>query len=320
MSYSGRKINYTLRPAKNVERKMICEYLRNAGKAFDISEYRYLGFGASYFSDFILFHNEFNIRNMISMEKCTDIRDRFEFNKPYGNIEIIYGEAEELLKTQISWNNKTKDIIWLDYDDIFEKGKINQIEYCVNKIVSGSFLLVSFNSSIKPDENGDRMPQVKELFDEDKLPVNLKEKDLDGSEIHKFYHKIMRICMEKAMLEKNSRYIEECDKYSYKQIMFYKYKDAAPMLTLGYVFYKNSDIDKINQCKFDKLAFFAEDDEPYSIDVPNFTQKEIQSINKMLPNKEEIKASMKFISSADIEKYARIYRYYPHFLETNFTN
>lgn len=320
MSYSGRKINYTLRPAKNVERKMICEYFRYINKIFDISEYRYIGFGASYFSDFILFHNELNIKKMISMEKCKDIEERFEFNKPYGNIEIMYGDAEDVLQSGITWDNATKDIIWLDYDEIFDKDKVNQVELCIKKIVSGSFIIVSFNSSIKANDEGKRMPQIKAMFDGEKLPTFLSEKDLDTNVIHKFYYKIMKICIEKALYEKNSKYVEECDKYDYKQVMFFKYKDGAPMLTLGYIFYKNSDYEKIQQCKFERLDFHITGDVPYDIDIPNFTQKEIQSINKMLPDVDLIKRTMSFIHEKDIEKYSRIYRYYPHFLETSFTN
>jgi hypothetical protein len=55
MSSSYRKINYTLRPAKNIERKMLCEAFHKLHPFGKVQNYRYIGFGSTYFSDFILF-------------------------------------------------------------------------------------------------------------------------------------------------------------------------------------------------------------------------------------------------------------------------
>lgn len=49
MSDSGQKINYTLRPAKCVERKILCELLIKFKTPIPIHEYRYIGFGSFYF-------------------------------------------------------------------------------------------------------------------------------------------------------------------------------------------------------------------------------------------------------------------------------
>ena len=61
MSDSGRAINYSSRPAKGVERKLICELVDKFPKPNSINKYRYIGFGSFYFADFILFHNQLNI-------------------------------------------------------------------------------------------------------------------------------------------------------------------------------------------------------------------------------------------------------------------
>ena len=318
MKNSGWKINYALRPAKSVERKLVCEIMRQINISFRLSDYRYIGFGASYFTDFILFHNELHIKNLVSLEKYEEKKERFEFNKPYGYITIKYGESSQVLDKQIEWDSETKDIIWLDYDSVLDVDKINDIELCINKIISGSVVLVSFNASIKGNEAGKRIPVVEEIFDKDKLPLKISEKDLDPIDIHKFFHNLLEISIEKALYEKNSKYVEKCDQYSYKQIMFFKYKDGAPMLTLGYIFYKNSDKGKIDNCNFELTEGYIGSNEPYVIDIPNFTAKEIQEINRHIPDVEQIQRSLEFLSETDIEKYLKIYRFFPHYRETSY--
>lgn len=317
MKNSGWKINYALRPAKGVERKLICEILRKVNNSFLMSDYRYIGFGSCYFSDFILFHNELNIKKLISLERYDDKKDRFEFNKPYGYVNMKYGESSYVLDRQIEWDSETKDIIWLDYDSALDSAMINDIELCVNKIVSGSIVILSFNSTIQANEKGERKPAIYERFDVNKLPVTFGEKDLDPVVCYVFFHKLLKICIEKALFEKNSRYVEKCDQYSYNQIIFFKYKDGAPMLTLGYVFYKNSDNDKINNCKFNYVEGYT-NDEPYSIDIPNLTAKEIQEINKHIPDTERVQTELPFLTEAEIEKYIKIYRLFPHYRETSY--
>ena len=46
MADSGQKINYSLRPQKCVERKIMCELLSTCETAVPIHKYRYIGFGS----------------------------------------------------------------------------------------------------------------------------------------------------------------------------------------------------------------------------------------------------------------------------------
>ena len=56
--YSFDKVNYSLRPAKQVERKVLVELLHQVSTAmpgYDVRNYTYVGFGSVYYTDFILF-------------------------------------------------------------------------------------------------------------------------------------------------------------------------------------------------------------------------------------------------------------------------
>ena len=47
-------INYELRAAKSVERKMLCEAFSRLSLLESIKNYGYIGFGSAYFTDFSL--------------------------------------------------------------------------------------------------------------------------------------------------------------------------------------------------------------------------------------------------------------------------
>ena len=52
-SESYLRVQYELRPAKQVERRMIIDALRKLAMAgFEIEDYNYVGFGSIYFVDF----------------------------------------------------------------------------------------------------------------------------------------------------------------------------------------------------------------------------------------------------------------------------
>ena len=83
MAASYERIHYGLRPAKNVQRKMLVETFRRLSEFGAVDSYRYVGFGSTYFSDFSLFHKTLGIRSMISIERDLSNRKRFEFNRPF---------------------------------------------------------------------------------------------------------------------------------------------------------------------------------------------------------------------------------------------
>lgn len=111
---SYEKINYSLRPAKNIERKMLCEVITRLSLIQSIEKYRYIGFGSPYFTDFVLLHKMFGINDLISIEKDKFNEARFIFNKPYSCIDMMFEDSHDALKKIKNWKKPT--ILWLDYD------------------------------------------------------------------------------------------------------------------------------------------------------------------------------------------------------------
>src|SRR2546421_725771 len=98
---SGEKIDYRLRPAKSIERKMFAEAFRKLSEFGRLDAYRYVGMGSFYFSDFILFHRLLGLRQMISIEGEDDPskQERFTFNLPFSdkNINLIFDTVKSVL-------------------------------------------------------------------------------------------------------------------------------------------------------------------------------------------------------------------------------
>ena len=103
-------INYSLRPNKNIERKLIFESLRLMDNLFEFSSYRYVGMGSLWFVDFILAHKMLHINNMVSIER-PEYAKRVEFNKPYNCISIEAGDTTHVLPTIDL--QKQLDLVWL---------------------------------------------------------------------------------------------------------------------------------------------------------------------------------------------------------------
>src|ERR1035438_1696889 len=106
MPPSYRAINYSLRPAKAVERKMMGEAFRRLHPFQRIEDYRYVGFGSIYFSDFQAVHRTLGISDMVSIEKNVSAEACFEFNKPYRSIELIFGNSSVVLP-KLPWDKPT---------------------------------------------------------------------------------------------------------------------------------------------------------------------------------------------------------------------
>ena len=74
MAGSSVSVNYNIRPCKSIERKMMCEIIARLAIFEQLHNYRYIGMGAKYFTDFSLLHKRFGINKMHSMEiNCNEI-------------------------------------------------------------------------------------------------------------------------------------------------------------------------------------------------------------------------------------------------------
>lgn len=323
MSGSSVSVNYSVRPCKSVERKMMCELISRLSIFEHICNYRYIGMGAKYFIDFALLHKEFGINEMYSMEINSTEKNkaRFDFNKPFNCIKMLFGNSCDILNSsRLQWNDE-KNIIWLDYDGGIKKSQLQDIEACVSKVGSGSVIFVSFNSDLG-DKYKKALPKEKlEIYrnriDNEALVKLLTPKDIAKEKIDQTTNKMFDMIIKNKILERNSVILEREEQYQCQQLVYFKYNDSkATMLTMGWIVYKNSDVEKYKKCNFSDLPFYNETGIPYDITVPNFTYKELAILNRNMPNVSFPIDGANFLEKEEVDAYKKIYKYYPTTFET----
>lgn len=331
MPGSYRQINYSLRPAKAVERKMICESFSRLHPYGKIQTYRYIGFGSIYFSDFQIIHRNLGINDMLSIEKDAYAKECFEFNIPYKCVRLDCRSASEVLPG-LDWNPKT--IVWLDYECKLNGTVLSDIESVCARASSGSLLLVTVNGQIErgPDEdtrkdfeaetgldfNLDeyRLRELRKRIGEGLAPET-RGHELRGDGLAVISRRVMRNRIEETLSARNSA-IPFQKRLAYRQIFYFRYSDGTPMLSVGWIFFENGEENKFNDCAFHELHFMRFGEEAYIIKVPCLTTKEIGFLNQKLPKTSPDSITLPGLTAGDIDKYVEIYRYFPTFAEAIF--
>ena len=309
---SYEKINYFLRPAKQIERKLIIEALQCLRTKFPIQDYQYIGMGSLFYVDYYMFHKFLGIKHMISMEKDEDKVNRFEFNRPYRFIRLIPDTSTNILPT-LKWKDKNM-FIWLDYDSKLSRSMIDDIQIVCNYIKTGGILLVTvdaepkrFSTSTNAKDIGDSLKQLSENFKEQLHPYYPPDITLKNLSLKYFPMLLRRIILDVIQEKLHTR------KLNYYQIFNFKYKDTSQMYTFGCMFGENpNDIENTGLFEFD---FVSRDDRLVEITVPILTPLEKLYLDKLIPGIGK-KGGKISISTGKLENYEKYYKYYPQYFES----
>jgi len=182
---SDTKINFSLRPAKSIERKMLLEIFREVCPPKKVDEFQYIGFGSSFFTDFKLLHRSLNLSKMINIEinETSNNQKRIKFNKPYKCIELKFGSSNTVLP-KLNWSKKS--IVWLDYDKALQSYMLEDIETCCHNFKSGSILIIS----LRREFDQKKIRDFKETFPIDS-PSKLRKVDLEPKNNYKTIRKMI---------------------------------------------------------------------------------------------------------------------------------
>lgn len=332
MTANYRQINYSLRPAKTIERKMMCDAFYRLYPFGKINTYRYVGFGSIYFSDFQLFHRVLGMDDMLSIEKDTSAKECFEFNKPYKCVRIDCHPSSEVLPG-LDWRVKT--ITWLDYESKLDEMVLSDVTSVCAKVCSGSLLIVSVNVHAEGEPDEDIRKQYTEdtglVFDindyrlhamhkrvGDHLPSEVRGCELRGPGLARISRRVIQSNVEEVLSVRNG-VLPSDKKLINRQIFNFHYSDGARMLTLGWIFFEAADRRKFDACSFNELGFVRFEEEPYEINVPCLTIKEMRHLNAQLPKVGANEVTLPGVPPSDIKRYSDLYRYFPTFAEAIFT-
>jgi len=325
MADTGQSINYNLRFAKHIERKMLADAFLELAPFENIKKYRYVGFGSFYFNDFTLFHKRLGMASMLSIEGIKQLETRCKKNIPFNCVELVMGEASKVLKAaSFSWHEKT--ILWLDYDKRLQDNYLEDVAYVCPRLSSGSILLVTINAHPGRDvpldgSQLDRVESMRTVLSERYIPLGLKHQDLSGWKTAEVYRGIIDAVIKRVLSETFGDRPEQ-DRLVYQQLFNFHYNDGAQMLTIGGILFKESDRPLLDRCQFKSLNFIREDREALLIDIPNLTYREMKHLDSILPLTEPSSIPASIVEThgipiADVERYANVYRFFPTFADVD---
>ena len=310
---SFEKINYSLRPAKNIQRKMIVEAL-NRLRAFNaLDSYRYVGFGSPYFSDFSLVHRALGIQNMVCIERESHRAERFEFNRPFNCIELKFGESSVILPS-LDWE-EIPTIIWLDYDGAISRTVLSDIDIVCSSLTAGSFFLVTIRGDGRdfgqnPDE---RLDQIKTELG-NRLPSSASPSDAKSENFGKLLWQMLDSEIRRVVIERGAAFDAD-SRLKYEQVLHFAYSDSTPMLTVGGIVYQNEQRARFTECNFAKLPYSRSSGDVYRIEAPPLTFKEMRALDAQLPG---ACPSLAGLPDEQVQQYAEHYRYFPNYVEAEF--
>lgn len=312
MANSYRKIDYRLRPAKAVERRMIAEYFQRLRPFSPVEEYRYIGLGSVYFSDFALFHNICGFREMVSIENTQDpiIKQRFHFNSPLGTIDLKFGPTNTELP-KLTWGKKSA--IWLDFDGPLDSSVLTDINFLGSVAASESILLISVNGELIDTEEGElsKLDILKNRVGIHRIPARLQEAtNLPAQEIARVFQEIMTTELTSTLAARNAGRKPE-DVMCAEQVIYFKYSDGAVMFTLGWVLFEEKDRAKFNHCAFSQLTHSRAIAEPFFIDIPLMTNAEMRELNRCMLIENELITKHIPLPPSEVKKYIALKRFWP---------
>lgn len=319
-------VHYSLRPAKNIERKMMGEAFARLAPLCPLSKYRYIGFGSEFFNDFALYHETLGIRDMLSIEHDVDRVLRCEFNRPYKCIKVKPGTSSEILP-KLRW--EPRSIVWLDYLDRLKHSVLEDISLVVSAASSGSLLVWSVNAQPwedGPDEEGGKhvekadLPahRVKKLRDSvwpKLVPDEWVKQSLAKWGLAAVYHKLVRAEIDRVLSDRNASAKTE-DKLTFEQCFHFRYADGQRMLTVGGIVLNPADAKTLGTDPFDGLPFIRKAEDALEIKPPILTGREVRHLSRLFPNDDAETDAPAWLTAEDLENFRQVYRYYPVYAES----
>jgi len=304
-------VQYDLRPAKQVERRMFLDFFRRlAGCGIPIEELRYAGMGSVHFVDHILFHKFLGIDKLDSIEKDTDIEKRIKFNQPFDSIEIHMIAAYKYIEEKIK--PEEKYIFWLDYDYRLSKSMLSDVVLATNILPVGSFVIVTVDA--EPPKSAQSNRDILEYYQEqagDMWDPSWEAKDFSPNKLEYRIIEILSRTFKDGISGRKSDDFYPC--------FSFVYDDSHKMVTVGGWIGRKDGQENLNldQVQANGASYLVRDlsKEPFRIDVPILTRRERSLLESAMPSKDFKKISGTGVSRVDFDKFSRIYRFFPSYGE-----
>lgn len=315
---SGRsfeRLNYSLRPNKNVERKLLVELLGvfRALPGFVLDKYRYVGLSSIYYADAILFHKRLGINDIVSIEKEESRSKRARFNRPYSCVEVILGPSSAMLRT-LEW--KKPQLVWLDYDGVLDRSLFADAETVLTRLQSRDFFFVTVNAEVAQlldvvqDERELKPEEVLEQAAPDgSIPGDLHGR-LTGNGFPPVVAEIWDNFLRSVVLNRaiNLRFLP---------LLNMTYSDGARMVTFGGVVVDEKDERLVQELLDSAPLDYVASPEQFKLTVPQLTHREKSELDRWMPSAVDPSVDdLPFeLRPTEVAAFRRFYLHYPNFGE-----
>jgi putative O-methyltransferase len=301
-------VHYELRPAKQVERRMLVDallWLSAAG--FRIQDYQYTGMGSVYFIDFMLFHRLIGFQNMLSVEHDSKIARRVEFNRPFDCVDT---KIEAIGNIIPRLSKDIKHVLWLDYDGVLTNSQLGDIASAASQLSVGSILLITIDVEPPTDneEPRDWMAYFEEEAGEYFNPA-FKVTDFTQSQLPRRNADFIWNAIKSGMAGRTGT--------EFIPMFNFVYEDGHQMLTMGGMIGTAAEKDRITESALAKADYFRRtfEEEPCLIKVPRLTRKERQYLDGFMPCPDDWLPPDFELSTENVLAYRQIYRFCPTYAE-----
>jgi hypothetical protein len=328
---SYERINYLIRPNKNIERKLVFETLAKLGQTIDLKSHRYIGFGSMWFADFLIAHRFLNLTDMWSIEKKDPARA--EFNRPYKTIKVHAGTCSDVLK-RISKKDWSKPCVaWLDYDGALNTEVKDDLETFASKAAPLSIIVATVNSAwltYRPLTSGAAARDLARstieailgsatLADEFSKPRSDGSREVSKKDFPEFLARsLMNLLVHKVTVSGRSTGDQLM---TFLPLFSYSHDDGVEMATVGGILCpQNISGAVLKAATGDPSASLKHK----HLDLIQLTIKEKLLLDRILPEIDtplyyrEAKTSGLKLTEKEISKYRECYRHFPVFSETAF--
>lgn len=311
------RINFNLRPAKRIERKLIAEALSCIYRYDTPRRFGYVGMGSYYFSDFVLFHRLFGLNKMVSIENDSTNAERFKFNKPFDCIEMAWGNTHDQLP-QLPIFDEQPVICWLDYYDSLNDLIIGDAQTFIRRAQAGSALLITLKSAAlaKPVD----ITKFKEGLEETSRKLSDEKLLSKGAKgLGEYMSEVLVASIEPTVTDLNEGRPDD-QKLELRQIVKIFYRDAAPMMTIGWLLLDPKQAERLdeNPSALDAPGISLAGGQMTEVIAPVLTFREIAHLKSILPNgiaAADFETKAGAVPIDDARRFAQLYRYFPSFAD-----
>lgn len=317
MGSSTDYVDFSLRQNKAIERSLVFAAVLRIATVLGRPDFVYVGFGSVWFIDFEVAHREVGIETMISIESDPVVYERARFNKPYRTVDVLPGYSHdvipELLETRPDLASRPW-IVWLDYDQVLNETKLDELDALVASLPYSSMLLTTFSASpgryAQLSERLDRFESLLgDAFPKERFP---RPKDLRDE------HAVMVALSDAVVAFLQSRFLRSARKGEFVPAFNLQYQDGTPMATAGGVLVTEAKAADVH-AEMARAPWLACSSTP--IVTPPLTPREVAALRGLLPNvtppdRTNVKALGFDLLEDQIESFATHYLLYPSFAQT----